>query len=262
MANRLAASSMTVVVLFFAIFVASGGCHKQAAEDLAGQKCFSGFERPAPGKLNLSQPVSCSSASLKYRLEGTIERPDLVVLLDEDGQIRASYRIEYGQNDRPRFEERILRVEPPSVKVFSQGDRMEFVRPIRKKWQTIRIMSELDAAGRVVKIVKYSGAERTFSLVKEYAGDNLKTEAAFDKDGKLKYRSTFTKKGSKTIERMVDGSGKILLERELGQDKQGTTEILDTSGHSPVQVGNSRSSINMQVNAPANEEITNRRVTK
>jgi len=261
-ASRLATSSATAVVLFSAFCLVASSCHKQATEDSASQKCFTGFLRSAPGKIVLSQPVSCSDSSPRYRLEGTIQRPDFVAQLSDDGQVRASYRIEYDENDRPKLEERILHVEPPNVKVYNQGDQMEFVRPIRKKWQTVRIMSELDTAGRAVKIEKYSSAEKVYSLIREYSDENLVMEATFGKDGKLNYRSTFTKKGEKIIERMVDGKGKILLERELVKDKQGSTEILDTSGHSPVQVGNSRSAIKMQVNVPANEELTNRRVVK
>jgi hypothetical protein len=52
----------------------------------------------------------------------------------------------------------------------------------------------------------------------------LKSESTYDGGGKLKFRSDYLDIDGHPTERMLDGDGKVLMER-----------ILDTSGVPPVQ---------------------------
>jgi hypothetical protein len=191
------------------ILVVLTGCQQDQSERPAQPppaQCFKQLKRASPGKLVLRQPVACQ------------ER------VSPAGKTHLTYRIQYGQDQKPIFEERVYHSKPPRFKVKGRNDRVVVGGTLGGEWKAVTIRTELDGKGRPKKTEKYVGADRAYSVVREYEGDRLKSESTFDGGGKLKFRSDYLEIDGKRVERMVDGAGKVLMER-----------VLDTSGNPPVQ---------------------------
>jgi hypothetical protein len=209
------------------ILVLLGGCQQDRSEQAKpppAAQCFRQLKRSSPGRLVLRQPLACEERVSRYQLEGTPERPARVTFLDPAGKVHLTYRIQYGQDQKPIFEERVYHSKPPRFKVKGRTDRVIVGGTLGGEWKPVTIRTELDERERPKKTEKFVGADRAYSVVREYAGDRLKSESTFDGGGKLKFRSDYLEIDGKRIERMVDGAGKVLMER-----------ILDTPGVPPVQ---------------------------
>jgi len=187
-------------------------------------RCFKQLKRVSPGKLVLRQPVACQEQVFRYELEGTTERPTRITYIDPAGKAHLTYRIQYGQDQKPIFEERVYHSKPPRFKVKGRTDRVVVSGTLGGEWKAVTIRTELDDKGRPEKTEKYVGADRAYSVVREYQGERLRSESTFDGGGRLKFRSDYLEIDGRRIERMVDGAGKVLMER-----------VLDTSGKPPVQ---------------------------
>jgi|GEM_PF-2091765 len=223
-------SLILVVLAAFCALPVGAGCQQSQSESPARPpspspaQCFRQLKRVSPGKLVLRQPVSCQEQASRYRLEGTLQRPTRVTYLDPAGKTRLTYRIQYGQDRRPIFEERVYHSKPPRFKVKGRNDWVVVGGTLGGEWKAVTIRTELDSKGRIKKMEKFVGADRAYSVVREYQGGRLKSESTFSGAGKLKFRSDFLEIDGKRVERMVDGDDKVLMER-----------ILDTSGKPPVQ---------------------------
>ena len=187
-------------------------------------QCFKQLKRASPGRLVLRQPIACEEKVSRYQLEGTPERPARVTFLDSAGKVHLTYRIQYGPDHKPIFEERVYHSKPPRFKVKGRTDRVIVGGTLGGEWKAVTIRTELDEKERPKKTEKFLGADRAYSVVREYQGDRLKSESTYDGGGKLKFRSDYLEIDGKPIERMVDGAGKVLMQR-----------ILDTPGVPPVQ---------------------------
>jgi hypothetical protein len=186
--------------------------------------CFKQLKRPAAGRLVLRQPISCDEPVSRYRVEGHLELPARVVHLDPDGKTRLTYRVQYDQKKmRPILEERVYHTKPPSFRVKGRNDRVVVGGTLGSDWKTLTIRTKLDQRGRPLEVEKFVGAERAYRVVREYQGDRLKSESTYDGGGRLKYRTDYIQIDGRPAERMVDGAGKVLMER-----------MLDTSGVPPV----------------------------
>jgi hypothetical protein len=202
------------------------GCqqsHSGAQARSPARLCFRQLKRPAAGRLVLRQPVSCEEAVSRYRLEGPVDRPARVIHLDPTGKTRLSYRIQYDRENRPILEERVYHTQPPSFRLKGRNDRVVVGGTLGGRWKALTIRTHLDARGRPLKMEKYLGGKRAYSVVREYEGDRLKSESTYDGAGGLKYRTDYVQIDGGTAERMLDGTGKLLMER-----------MLDTSGIPPV----------------------------
>jgi hypothetical protein len=209
------------------ILVVLTGCQQGQSERPAQPnpaQCFKQLKRASPGKLVLRQPIACQEQVSRYQLEGTPERPTRVTYLDPAGKTHLTYRIQYGQDHKPIFEERVYHSKPPRFKVKGRNDRVVVGGTLGGEWKAVTIRTELDEKGRPKKTEKYLGADRAYSVVREYEGERLRSESTFDGGNRLKFRSDYLEIDGQRIERMVDGAGKVLMER-----------VLDTSGNPPVQ---------------------------
>lgn len=209
------------------VLVFLAGCQQGHSERPARPpqaQCYKQLKRVSPGQLVLRQPIACQEKIFRYQLEGTPERPTRVTYLDPAGKAHLTYRIQYGQNHKPIFEERVYHSKPPRFKVKGRNDRVVVGGTLGGEWKAVTIRTELDEKGRPEKTEKFVGADRAYSVVREYKGDRLKSESTFDSAGRLKFRSDYMEIDGQKIERMVDGAGKVLMERNL-----------DTSGKPPVQ---------------------------
>jgi hypothetical protein len=217
------ARSVRWVGLF--LLVLAGCQQRQAARDAHAPdgKCFQQLKRPSAGRLVLRQPISCQEPVPRYRVEGPVERPARVVHLDAGGKSRLSYRIQYDQDQKPIFEERVYHTKPPRFRIKGRSDRVVVGGTLGGEWKAVTIRTELDQQGRPLKMEKFVGADRAYSVIREYAGDRLKSESTYNGGGQLKFRSDYLNIDGRPTERMVDGDGKVLMER-----------ILDTSGVPPV----------------------------
>jgi len=210
---------MILVLLF--------GCQQGQSErrtQPSTTQCFKQLKRVSPGQMVLRQPIACQEPVFRYQLEGTPGRPVRVTYLDPAGKARLTYRIQYGQDQKPIFEERVYHQKPPRFKVKGRTDRVIVSGTLGGEWKVVTIRTHLDEKGRPEKTEKFVGADRAYSVVREYAGDRLKSESTFDAGGKLKFRSDYVEIDGQSVERMTDGGGKVLMERNL-----------DTSGKPPVQ---------------------------
>jgi len=201
-------------LILLLVAVLSPACKKEGGKR-APVVCYRNMERGSPGMLVLSGKVDCEASGSMYKLFGTRERPGKVFHIDDCGVKRASYEVRYDEQGRPVFEERIFRVESSKVRVFNRGDKMEFINPVRSMDETVRIRTRIDPAGHPVVVEKYHGADLAYRMKREYEGERLVSETAYDGDGRLKFRTNISAEKGRWIERMVDASGKVLLEREL-----------------------------------------------
>ncbi len=175
--------------------------------------CYRNIEREAPGHLRLRQPVDCSRAVEHYRAEGRSDRPEAVDFLDAAGEVRLGYRVRYAADGRPVFEERIFYNKPKEFGLYQRGDRVEFTSAPGRTWEVVRIRTDLDSRGRPSRVEKYVGARREYTVRREFDAAGLKTESLFDADDELKLRSVFRTENGRRFETMLDGTGKVLLER-------------------------------------------------
>jgi hypothetical protein len=220
-------SMLLVVLAAFCAVPFGAGCQQNQSEQLkrpSPEQCFKQLKRVSPGRLVLRQPVACQEQIFRYRLEGTPERPARITYLDPADKTRLTYRIQYGPDHKPIFEERVYHSKPPRFKVKGRTDRVIVGGTLGGEWKAVTIRTELDDKGRPEKTEKFVGADRAYSVVREYEGDRLKSESTLDGGGELKFRSDYKEIDGRRIERMVDGAGKVLMER-----------VLDTSGKPPVQ---------------------------
>lgn len=216
-----------VVLAAFCAVPFGAGCQQSQSERRARPpqaQCYKQLKRVSPGRLVLRQPVACQEQVFRYQLEGTPERPTRVTYLDSAGKTHLTYRIQYGQDHKPIFEERVYHSKPPRFKVKGRNDRVVVGGTLGGEWKAVTIRTELDGEGRPVKMEKFVGADRAYSVVREYHDNALKSESTYDGAGKLKFRSDYLDIDGRRTERMVDGAGKVLMER-----------VLDTSGNPPVQ---------------------------
>ncbi len=220
--------AVTALILLLGGVVACKGGEGQSVQDQA-EVCFSKLNRPSAGRLRLSGPLDCDEAVPRYRTQGPKDTPGEVVYLDGDGRVRMTYRVKYDSVGRPSSEERVMRLEAGDVKVYSRGDRMDFVRPAGAGLKMVRIRTKLDQSGHAVEVAKYAGAELAYRMVRSYSEGELKSEATYDGSGNLKFRSEFLVKDGRRVERMLDGEGKVLMERKLMP--------VDRRSHSPVKGG-------------------------
>ena len=109
------------------ILVLLWGCQ----QDQTGQparpapvQCFKQLKRVSAGVLVLRQPVACQEKAFRYRLEGTLQRPVRVEYLDPAGKARLTYRIQYGPDQKPIFEERVYHSKPPRFQVKGRTDKV------------------------------------------------------------------------------------------------------------------------------------------
>lgn len=215
-------------MLLIALGCTTSACKRedhQPAEVAAS--CYSKLERPSAGQLRLSGPLSCDEAAPRFRTQGPPDKPDLVEFINADGRLGMTYKVGYNAQGRPMSEERIIRLGASHIKVYSRGDRKDFVKPAGSGSQTVRIKTKLDQTGRAVEVSKYAGSELAYRMRRVYGPGGLESEATYDGAGKLKFRSEFYSKDGKRMERMFDGSGKQLLQREL--------KSFDMSSRSPVK---------------------------
>ena len=208
------------------ILVLLAGCQQSQIDRQAPPpaQCYKQLKRPSAGRLVLRQPVSCQEEIFRYRLEGEVQRPARVTYLDPGGKAQLTYRIQYGQDQKPVFEERVYHSKPPRFRVKGRTDRVVVSGTLGGEWKAVTIRTELDREGRPLKMEKFVGADRAYSVVREYQGSTLKSESTHDGAGKLKFRSDYLDIDGRRVERMVDGAGTVLMER-----------ILDTPGIPPVQ---------------------------
>ncbi len=218
------------LVIIMGGVVACKGDKGQSVKNQA-QTCFKELERPSAGRLLLSGPVACDQAGPRYRTQGPSDRPREVVFLDGGGRVKMTYRVSYDTQGRPMSEERIMRLDKGSLKVYNRGDRMDFVRPAGSGVSIVRIRTKLDQSGNAVEVAKYAGAELAYRMVRSYRAEELESEATYDGSGKLKFRSEFFTQDNKRMERMTDGQGKVLLERELKSVPQPPNDGGRTRGH-------------------------------
>lgn len=203
------------------------GCQQRQAgrgAHVPAPRCFLQLKRPSSGRLVLRRPISCEEPVSRYKVEGSVEHPARVTYLDSGGKIKLTYRIQYDQNKRPIMEERVYPTKPPKFRVKGRTDRVVVGGTLGGEWKAVTIRTKLDQKGRPLKMEKFVGADRAYSVVREYEGDRLKSESTYDGGGKLKFRSDYLDIDGQCTERMVDGAGKVLMER-----------ILDTSDVPPVQ---------------------------
>jgi hypothetical protein len=203
-----------------------GGCQQNQSERPAPPpaQCFKQLKRVSPGKLVLRQPIACGEQVFRYQLEGTLQRPTRVTYLDPSGKTKLTYRIQYGQNQKPIFEERVYHSKPPRFRVKGRNDLVVVGGTLGGEWKAVTIRTELDSRGRPKKMEKFVGADRAYSVVREYQEGQLRSTSTFDGAGMLKFRTDYLDIDGQRVERMVDGTGKVLMERNL-----------DTSGKPPVQ---------------------------
>ena len=209
------------------ILLLLAGCQQDQGETRTRPteaRCFKQLKHVSPGRLVLRQPMACQEQVFRYQLEGTPQRPTRVTYLDPAGKTHLTYRIQYGQDQKPIFEERVYHSKPPRFKVKGRTDRVVVGGTLGGEWKVVTIRTELDEKERPKKTEKFVGADRAYSVVREYQGDRLKSESTFDGGGRLKFRSDYLEIDGQSLERMVDGDGKVLMERNL-----------DTSGKPPVQ---------------------------
>lgn len=209
------------------ILVLLAGCQQgQSGRDAhaPAPQCFMQLKRPSSGRLVLRQPISCEEPVPRYKLEGSAKRPARVAYLDSGGKTKLTYRIQYDQEKRPILEERVYHTKPPKFRVKGRTDRVVVGGTLGGEWKAVTIRTQLDRKGRPLKVEKFVGADRAYSVVREYEGDRLKSESTYDGGGRLKFRSDYIDIDGRPAERMVDGAGKVLMER-----------ILDTPGVPPVQ---------------------------
>ncbi len=189
--------------------------------------CFRQLKRPAAGRLVLRQPVSCEEPVSRYRVEGPVDRPARVIHLDPAGKARLSYRIQYDQKKRPILEERVYHTKPPSFRLKGRNDRVVVGGTLGNRWKALTIRTHLDRRGRPLKMEKFRGGERAYSVVREYQGERVKTESTYDGAGRLKYKSEYREIEGRRFERMLDGSGEVLLERFLDTSEVPSVHNLD-----------------------------------
>ena len=209
------------------VLVLLAGCQeRQIGRDaqVRAPQCFLQLKRPSSGRLVLRQPVSCQEPVSRYQVEGPVEHPARVTYLDPGGKTKLTYRIQYDQDKRPILEERVYHNKPPKFRVKGRSDRVVVGGTLGGEWKAVTIQTKLDQKGRPLKMEKFVGADRAYSVVREYEGDRLKSESTYAGGGKLKFRSDYLDIDGHPTERMVDGAGRVLMER-----------ILDTPGVPPVQ---------------------------
>jgi hypothetical protein len=203
-----------------------GGCQQNQSERPVPPpaQCFKQLKRVSPGKLVLRQPIACEEQIFRFQLEGNLQRPTRVTYLDPAGKTKLTYRIQYGRDQKPIFEERVYHSKPPRFRVKGRNDLVVVGGTLGSEWKVVTIRTELDSQGRPSKMEKFVGADRAYSVIREYREGQLTSTSTFDGAGKLKFRNDYLKIGGQDVERMVDGNGKVLMERNL-----------DTSGKPPVQ---------------------------
>lgn len=209
-----------------AILALLAGCQQAPRGRDAGAPvppCYRQLKRPSAGRLVLRQPISCEEPVSRYRVEGPAQRPVRVDHLDPGGNTSLTYRIQYDKGNRPILEERVYHTKPPRFRVKGRTDRVVVGGTLGGEWKAVTIRTKLDQQGRALKMEKFVGADRAYSVVREYTGDGLQSESTYDGSGRLKLRSEYEEIGGRRFERMRDGDGKVLSER-----------FLDTSGVPPV----------------------------
>ena len=221
---------VVMIAVLLAAFCAvpfGAGCQQSRSsrdESAPAPLCFKQLKRSSPGRLVLRQPVSCEEAVPRYKVEGPAEQPARVAYLDPKGKAKLTYRIQYDRDGRPVLEERVYHTKPPRFRVKGRTDRVVTGGTLGGKWKAVTIRTRLDCEGRPQKMEKFVGADLAYSVAREYQAGVLVSESTFDGGGKLKFRSDYRDIDGRRHERMVDGAGKVLMER-----------FLDTSGNPPVQ---------------------------
>ncbi len=171
-----------------------------------------------------------------YRAQGRSSRPEAVDFLDAAGEVRLGYRIRYSADGRPVFEERIFYNKPKDYSLYQRSDRVEFTSAPGRTWEVVRIRIDLDQRGRPSKMEKYVGARLEYTVRREFDAAGLKTESFFDADDELKLRSVFRTENGRRFETMLNGAGKVLLQREVDPGAAiRSPEVLDSSTGYPVQ---------------------------
>lgn len=239
-----------------------GDCEEQQADrrSQVRLRCYRQLKRTAPGHLELRQPVGCDQAVIRYRVEGPTDPPRVVSHLDAAGHARLTYKVRYDQDGRPFLEERIYHRKPKRFKRFGGRERVEFLSSVRDDWQVVRILTRLDPQGRPIKTEKYVGADRVYSMERVYRDGLLVSETTRDGAGKVKFRSVYRREGDRRIERMVDGAGNLLLEREVGENEQPLRPLgLDSAGDARVQDGERNNRQQERDNEPSGQVRTQRR---
>jgi len=180
--------------------------------------CYRSLTRTAPGVLDLSDPIPCTSGDRRWRAQGPRDRSDAVDLLASDGQVQMSYRIAYRPGGGVAWEERRYQQRPDSVTVYELGKRYEFKTGPAGRWEEVLIRTELDGSGRPVRVDKKVGGRLEFRVTKTYDQTGLREEATYDADGTLRLKRRFVEENGKHYEEMTDGKGKLILRRQAPQD--------------------------------------------
>jgi hypothetical protein len=233
------------------------GCSRP---ERAQEACFRELTREKPGRLVLSNPVSCTETVARYRVEGRPSRPVEVRYLDAEGNNHLTYRVDYDASGQPVLEERQYSFQPTAYKLYGGRRQLEF--GMKKKAELTRIRTHLDPLGRPVKIEKYVGSRRSYRVIRIYGEDRLVSESTFDGEDRLKFRTIFETRDGRRVERMLDGAGKVLMEREVEGREGGEVEALDTSGGGRVQSPGTIRSLDKNVKPTAKKRLDKRRRSK
>jgi len=220
---------------------AGAGCPRgeaPAPTSTAGERCFEGLAVDAPGQVRLLGPIACGAGGARVRAVGPAERPTLVTQVDVDGQAAMSIRIERDAGGRPRLEERTLLAPARPLRVWDRGQRFEFATPGAEARLPVRVRTELDELGRPVRTEKRVGERLEFVVTRTFGPEGLEREVTADPSGKVRLERRFGTQDGRRIERMLDGEGRLLLEREAPDP--GVDAALDKPGETPVQVPPSR----------------------
>jgi hypothetical protein len=210
------------------------GCSPSAGPADAGVSCFREVALDAPGRPRLAQPVDCSAGGTLVQVEGPADRPVSLTKIDVQGQTALRIRIQRDSAGRPVREERTLQAPAQPLRVYDRGQRFEFATPGVEANLPVIILTDLDEQGRPVRTEKRVGARVEFRVTRTFGPEGLEREVTAEASGKVRLERRFSTENGRRIERMLDGEGKLLLEREAPAG--GDTGTLDNPGGSPVQV--------------------------
>ncbi len=177
--------------------------------------CYSSMERNAPGVLHLSKTVDCSVGTKHYRAQGPRDKPDMVDLIDDKGEVLISYHLDFDEHGRTIREIRIFKEKPRGLNIYEMGNRYEFSSKNGDKWHQVSIVTDLDEKGRPVKVTKKVADEVEYSMERKYGDTGLVRETVLGPDGKIRLQSEFKKDGKSVVEVMRDQNGKTILKRKI-----------------------------------------------
>lgn len=192
----------------------------QSAATVQPVFCYRTVDRSAPGVLVPGDPIPCSAGGERWRAQGRRDRPDAVELLGPDGQVRMGYRLGYLPSGAVAWEERRLRQRPTGLSVYELGRRYDFKTGPEDQWQEVVIRTELDPAGRPVLVTKRVAGRLEFKVERVYSERGLESESTHDGSGQLRLKSTFVIEDGVRYEEMRDKTGKLVLRRPAGGERE------------------------------------------